>query len=144
MKKKELDFDGRWLRGVLADFGCQTGTLHRTGEGGGVLEMVVQVGVRADLVPKIMRIPFGKGIAGVAAQTREPVSLCNLQQDLGGVANPDARRTGVSGSLAMPILADDGRVLGTLGIGKGAPHAFSEEEMERLAGVAREVAGQWQ
>jgi len=140
----ENRFEAEWLGGVLADFGCETGTLHRTGESGDMLELVVQLGVPEVLLPKIGRIPFGKGIAGAAAESRGPVELCNLQQDLGGVARPDARKTGVSGSLAVPVLAEDDRVLGTLGIGKREPYEFTDDEKERLAEVARGVAGEWE
>lgn len=131
-----------WLAGVLAGFSCQTGTLHRAD--GEFLELVAHVGVPEMLIPKISRIPFGKGIAGAAAERREPVELCNLQQDLGGVARPDARQTQVSGSLAVPVFSPDGaKVLGTLGIGMQAPHDFTDEEKARLAGVAAEVGRHW-
>jgi putative methionine-R-sulfoxide reductase with GAF domain len=62
------------------------------------------------LLPKIDNIPFGKGIAGCAAQRKEAVQLCNLQEDLGGVAKPDARKTNVQGALAVPIVGADGKV----------------------------------
>lgn len=131
-----------WLAGVLARFSCQTGTLHRTD--GEFLDLVAHVGVPEMLIPKISRIPFGKGIAGAAAERRGPVELCNLQQDLGGVARPDARQTQVSGSLAVPVFSPDGaKVLGTLGIGMMAPHDFTDEEKARLAGVASEVGRHW-
>ncbi len=131
-----------WLAGVLASFNCQTGTLHRAD--GEFLDLVAHVGVPEMLIPKISRIPFGKGIAGAAAERREPVELCNLQQDLGGVARPDARQTQVSGSLAVPVFSPDGaKVLGTLGIGMMAPHDFTDDEKARLAGVAAEVGRHW-
>ena len=131
-----------WLTGVLAEFSCQTGTLHRAD--GEFLDLVAHVGVPEMLIPKISRIPFGKGIAGVAAERREPVELCNLQQDLGGVARPDARQTQVSGSLAVPVFSPDGaKVLGTLGIGMMAPHDFTDDEKARLAGIAAEVGRHW-
>jgi len=107
--------------------------------------MVEQIGIPESLLEKIALIPFGKGIAGVAAATRKPVELCNLQQDLGGVAMPAARQAGVSGSLAVPVLSLDGeRVLGTLGIGKSEPYAFSAEEQAMLAEVAMEAAREWE
>lgn len=135
---------GRWLGEVLESFGCQTGTLHKS-DGEGFLDLVTHVGVPEFLLPKITRIPIGKGIAGAAAERREPVELCNLQQDLGGVARPDARETKVSGSLAVPVFSPDGaRVLGTLGIGMQAPHDFSEEEKFRLSGIASEVGETWE
>lgn len=123
------------LKEAMEEFGCQTGTLHRA-EGEWLL-LVSHAGVPDFLIEKISKIPFGKGIAGVAAETRGPVELCNLQQDLGGVAKEDARKTGVSGSLAVPIFSEDGgTVVGTLGVGKVVPYEFSAAEKERLAVLA--------
>jgi putative methionine-R-sulfoxide reductase with GAF domain len=133
-----------FLDSAMAAFSCQTGTIHRTGPDG-MLDLVAQRGVPEALMDKIAKIPFGKGIAGAAAERREPVELCNLQADLGGVARPDARQTGVSGSLAVPVFSKtDGRVLGTLGVGMFAPHEFSDEEKARLAGLAAELADAWE
>lgn len=133
-----------WLAGVLDDFGCQTGTLHRSDDEQW-LDLVVAIGVPESLMPVISRIPFGKGIAGAAAAERRPVELCNLQKDLGGVAKEGARQTKVSGSLAVPVVSADGdRVLGTLGIGMVEPHEFSEAEKSRLAGIAAGVAVVWE
>ena len=122
------------LKEAMEEFGCQTGTVHRAE--GEWLELVAYAGVPEFLLEKISRIPFGKGIAGVAAATREPVELCNLQQDLGGVAKEDARKTGVAGSLAVPVFSEDGAtVIGTLGVGKVVPYDFSDVEKARLAEI---------
>lgn len=126
---------------ILAEFKCQTGTLHRTLPDGQTLELVCQLGVPDFLLEKISVIPFGKGIAGAAAERQEPVELCNLQQDLGGVAKPDARKTGVSGSLAVPVFAPESDcVIGTLGVGMVSPHDFTDLEKRRLEEIAREIA----
>jgi len=131
-----------WLNGVLGEFNCHTGTLHATDASGETLKLVAQVGIPAMLLDRISTIPFGKGIAGVAASTREPVELCNLQENLGGVAKPDARATNVAGSLAVPVFSSDGaRVIGTLGIGKMEPHDFTDAEKQRLAEIAKAIAG---
>ncbi len=129
------------LSSILQEFSCQTGTLHRTLADGQQLELLCQIGVPEVLMDKISLIPFGKGIAGAAAQTRKPVELCNLQQDLGGVAKPDARKTKVSGSLAVPIFhPENGQVIGTLGIGMIDPHDFTPDEKQRLAKHAARIA----
>jgi putative methionine-R-sulfoxide reductase with GAF domain len=127
------------LREAMDEFACQTGTAHRAE--GESLHLVAHAGVPDFLLDKISTIPFGKGIAGVAAATRAPVELCNLQQDLGGVAKEDARKTGVSGSLAVPILSASGEVRGTLGVGKVTPYEFSESEKARLSEIATEFLG---
>lgn len=121
------------LKSVMDEFGCVTGTLHKSEAGKDLLVLVSYLGVPDFLIEKISTIPFGKGIAGVAAETKAPVELCNLQQDLGGVAKEDARKTGVSGSLAVPILGSDGStVIGTIGVGKIEPYDFSDDEKARL------------
>lgn len=124
------------LQEAMAEFECQTGTLHRAE--GEWLYLVAHKGIPEILMDKISTIPFGKGIAGVAASSKEPVELCNLQQDLGGVAKEDARKTGVSGSLAVPILDDSGKVLGTLGVGKIVPYDFNDKEKARLTELGQE------
>jgi signal transduction protein with GAF and PtsI domain len=130
----------RILANILESFGCQTGTIHQAAPGDRILTLVCQIGVPESLMDKISTIPFGKGIAGAAAERGEPVELCNLQQDLGGVAKADARQTGVSGSLAVPVFSSGfGEVIGTLGIGKFSPYEFTPVEKQRLAEHAAEI-----
>lgn len=130
------------LDSILETFDCQTGTIHQTTGHGETLSLVVQRGVPDFLIDKISSIPFGKGIAGAAAARRGPVELCNLQEDLGGIAKPEARKTGVSGSIAVPVFSKaSGDVIGTLGIGKSVPYEFTEEEKLRLEKIAAEIAG---
>ena len=125
---------------VLANFQCATGTIHRTDPSTGLLTLVTQHGIPPHvlpmLLPKIDNIPFGKGIAGCAAQRKEAVQLCNLQEDLGGVAKPDAQKTNVQGALAVPIVGTDGKVIGVLGIGKMQPYEFNDSEVAALDSVA--------
>lgn len=130
-----------FLGNVLQLFSCETGTIHRTTSDGENLEMLAQIGVPEQLLPIIANIPFGKGIAGAAAATKAPVQLCNLQKDLGGVAKEGARSTGVCGSLAVPILSENGQqVLGVIGIGKHVPYDFSPEEEAALYTQAADLA----
>jgi len=134
MEKQQLA-DAK-LKVVMEEFECQTGTLHRAETKW--LHLVSQAGVPDFLLDKISKIPFGKGIAGAAAEKKEPVELCNLQQDLGNVAKEDARKTGVSGSLAVPIFDDSGAVIGTIGVGKTVPYDFSSDEIDRLSSLGQE------
>ncbi|MCU0776183.1 MAG: GAF domain-containing protein [Akkermansiaceae bacterium] len=137
--KDEIDWKSL-LAVILNEHDCQTGTIHQMEASGTHLGLVCQIGVPEGLVEKITRIPIGKGIAGVAAERREPVMLCNLQQDLGGVARANARQTGVSGSLAVPVFnADRTKVLGILGVGKLAPHDFPAEEIRRVESHAAAI-----
>ena len=132
------------LSRTLLNFQCVTGTIHRTDPSTGLLTLIAHQGIPPQvlpmLLPKIDNIPFGKGIAGCAAQRKEAVQLCNLQEDLGGVAKPDAQKTNVQGALAVPIVGSDGKVIGVLGIGKMQPYDFTEAEIADLNAVAALLA----
>lgn len=128
-----------FLHETLASFGCRTGTLHRLDPSDNLLKLVVCEGIPEVLMPVIQTIPIGKGIAGAAAERREPIELCNLQTDTSGVAKPDAKKTQVQGSLAVPVLDGD-KLCGTLGIGKLEAYNFTDEEKARLTSIARDIA----
>ncbi len=127
------------LAEVLQKFSCVTGTIHRTDVATGLLCLLAHQGIPPFVLDKINTIPFGKGIAGCAAERQEPVQLCNLQIDASGVAKPAARQTNVQGALAVPILAD-GKVLGVLGIGKMQPYDFTAEEIAAVQAIAKLIA----
>ena len=133
------------LARTLENFQCVTGTIHRTDPSTGLLALIAHHGIPPQvlpmLLPKIDNIPFGKGVTGCAAQRKEAVQLCNLQEDLGGVAKPDARKTNVQGALAVPIVGADGKVLGVLGIGKMQTYDFNVHEIADLNAVAGLLAG---
>lgn len=129
----------QFLQDVAADFGCVTGTLHRFDPADQHLKLAAQLNIPPQLMPIIQSIPIGKGIAGVAAQTREPVELCNLQTDTSGVAKEGAKQTQVQGSLAVPVL-DGERLCGTLGIGKREAYDFTAAEKEKLLQIAAAAA----
>ncbi|CCH00194.1 putative GAF sensor protein [Fibrella aestuarina BUZ 2] len=119
------------LNQILQAFDCTTGTIHRLDPETGLLTLVAYAGMPEFLLPKISQIPIGKGMAGIAAERREAVQLCNLQTDESGVARPAARDTKVEGSIALPLLLD-GTLYGTLGIAKPVPYDFPAEEIAAL------------
>ncbi|MEZ0484528.1 GAF domain-containing protein [Fibrella aquatica] len=127
------------LTQTLATFDCTAGTLHRLDPTTGLLTLVAYAGMPAFLLPKISLIPIGKGMAGIAAERREAVQLCNLQTDESGVARPAARDTKVEGSIAVPLLLD-GELHGTLGIAKPVPYDFTDDEVAALMQLGEAIS----
>jgi L-methionine (R)-S-oxide reductase len=127
------------LSDILTQFGCVTGTLHRLDPADGLLHLVASQGIPEALMPVIGKIPVGKGIAGLAAERREPIELCNLQTDTSGAARPEAKQTQVQGSIAVPVLLGE-RLVGTLGIGKLVPYEFTEGEKQQLLALGSKLA----
>lgn len=119
------------LSKIISGFDCTTGTIHFLEPTTGLLQLKAYQGIPEFLIPKLSEIPIGKGMAGIAAERREPVEMCNLQTDTSGVARPAAKETKVEGSIAVPMLLN-GNLYGTLGIAKPVPYDFTEEEVSNL------------
>jgi GAF domain-containing protein len=96
-------------------------------------------GIPRPVLDAVRLVPIGKGMAGLAVQRKEPVSVCNLQTDASGAARPGAKATGMEGALVVPLLIGD-EAVGALGIANRAPRAFTPEETALLTGVGRAIA----
>ncbi len=125
------------LRATLAHFDCQAGTVHLLKDG--VLALSAHANIPPPIVAIVQTVPIGKGIAGLAAERLEPISLCNLQTDTSGQARPAARTTGMEGSLAVPML-DGTQLRGVLGIAKAAAHDWTDEEKSQVLAIAARLA----
>lgn len=128
------------LSTVISTFDCTTGTIHFLDEKSGLLKVRAHQGIPPFLIPKLSEIPIGKGMAGIAAERREPVEMCNLQTDDSGVARPAAKETKVEGSIAVPMLLN-GKLYGTLGIAKPVPYDFTSEEVNDLLSLGEKISG---
>jgi signal transduction protein with GAF and PtsI domain len=114
---KETSGDLNWqalLETIISAFDCTAGTIHTLDNTTNLLMLQSQKGIPDFLLPKMSSIPIGKGMAGIAAERKTPVEMCNLQIDDSGVARPNAKETKVKGSIAIPMLSE-GKLYGTLG-----------------------------
>ncbi len=125
------------LAAALAHFGCQAGTVHLLRDG--VLKLAAHKNIPPPVVQIVETVPIGKGIAGLAAERREPVTICNLQTDTSGQARPAAKTTGMEGSLAVPMLAG-GELRGVLGIAKAGADDWPVEESALLQALGAALA----
>lgn len=126
------------LSEVISCFDCSTGTLHFLDTNTSLLKLVTQKGIPEFLIPKLSEIPIGKGMAGIAAERREPVEMCNLQTDSSGVARPAAKETKVEGSIVVPLILDE-VLYGTLGIAKPVPYDFTTTEIAILLEIGEAI-----
>lgn len=115
----------RYLELVVAQFRMSGGTIHRLE--GDTLHLVTQIGMPEHLVPIISHIPVGKGLAGLAAEQKRAVTVCNLQSDDTGRARPAAKGTGMQATIACPIIIDD-QVRGVFGVGSSEERTWSAED----------------
>lgn len=129
------------LQSAITTHGCTTGTIHWLEEGSSVMTLIAHVGLPSHVADLVAKVPIGKGMAGLAAERREPVQTCNLQQDRTGDIRPGAKAVPVQASIAVPMVLD-GALRGVLGIAKGEEHEWSEAEIAALSATAAEIARQ--
>lgn len=130
---------------VVRAFGADTGTFHKRGPDG-LLHLEAVVGSFPPPVMDAIRvIPFGKGMAGLAAERRVPITVCNLQSDTSGDVRPGARATGMEGAIATPCFGgrDGSEVVGVLGVANHAPREFSPIEHQALLECGRALCARW-
>ncbi|MEB2781437.1 GAF domain-containing protein [Algoriphagus sp. C2-6-M1] len=94
------------LETIILSFDSTTGTIHTLDHTTNLLVLKSQKGIPDFLLPKMSSIPIGKGMAGIAAERKAPVEMCNLQTDDSGVARPAAKETKVEGSIAVPMMLE--------------------------------------
>jgi len=120
------------LQSLLADLRADSGTVHAIGADG-ALHLRCAIGIPEPVLAIVAVVPVGKGMAGLAAERRCAVNSCNIQQDTTGDVRPGARATGLAGSVAVPVLAADGRVLGVVGVATRAERTFTADDERAIA-----------
>ncbi|WP_375477998.1 GAF domain-containing protein [uncultured Nostoc sp.] len=129
----------RLLTEILAAFDCSTGSIHTLDRDSQLLHLKAYQGIPELLLPKMTVIPIGKGMAGIAAERKRPVQICNLQTDKSGVARPSAKETKVQGSITVPLMLN-GRLYGTLGIAKSVSYEFTAKEEKTLMEIGEAIS----
>ena len=124
------------LRAALEQFHSETGTIHRLDPEKQLLHLVAQIGLPPQMLEVVTTIPVGKGIAGQTVAQNKPVTICNLQTDTSGVARPGARQSGVGGALCAPM-RNNGKILGTIGVGTVRQYEYSPEETKLLEEIGK-------
>lgn len=130
------------LAAILKQFAADSGTVHLMGSDG-QLYLVAAIGIPEAVLERVGVVPVGKGMAGLAAERREPVNLCNLQTDMSGDAQPGAKATGLQGSIALPMMMGD-RVAGVLGVANHGERIFTDDDVARLLAAASALMAEGQ
>jgi signal transduction protein with GAF and PtsI domain len=115
------------LDDAIAHLRADSGTIHLKSPGRMVLILAASRNIPAEVLAIVREVPWGKGMAGLAAERAQPVDACNIQTTTSSDVRPGARKTGLQGALVVPMMAG-GRVVGTLGVGCVAERTFTPDE----------------
>jgi L-methionine (R)-S-oxide reductase len=86
--------------------------------------------------PACIRIPFGRGVCGVAAATREPQCVADVEAFPGHIACDAASRS----ELVVPILAGE-VLLGVLDLDSPSPARFDQEDVAGCVKLTQRLSG---
>lgn len=87
-----------------------------------------------------VRIPFGKGICGLAAQTKQTVIVDDVNQDPRYLACFPSTRS----EIVVPLISSQGRVLGEIDIDSDELAAFGPDDQALLERIAKTLARIWE
>jgi len=86
------------------------------------------------------RIPLDRGICGLAAREGRSVIVDDVAKDPRYLACFPSTRS----EIVVPIMSEDGRVLGEIDVDSDEPSAFGREDEALLRDVARLLAGRFE
>ena len=127
------------LREAIARLGADSGTIHLKEPGKLMLRLAASHAIPERVLDLVRDVPWGKGMAGLAAQRAQPVDACNIQTSQSSDVRPGARATDVQGAIVVPMMRD-GEVTGTIGIGCLSERTFTPEETAWLLGFGQSLA----
>ena len=127
------------LEAVVKHVKADSGTIHTMGSDGMLHLKAASAGIPPQVLAIVQTVPVGKGMAGLAAERRVPVTICNIQTDTSGDVRPGAKATGLEGAIALPMLRG-GDVAGVLGVANRQERTFTEEETGLLLEIGKVLA----
>jgi hypothetical protein len=139
--------DQRWLESYLREAGAVAGTLHRatsadedpgagSGDGPG-LRLTAAFRIPPPVQAAVAWVPEGKGMAGEAMRTRQPVATCNLKDDPSATVRPGARAVDAQAAIAIPLAAADGPVRAVVGLAFADGRDLPPETVATLTRLAK-------
>lgn len=121
-----------WLCDFARKTGAVAGTVHvRQGDG---LRLAAALHIPPPVAEAVRSVPWGKGMAGMALETGEAVTTCNLKEDETGRVKPGAKAVSAQAAVALPIKDGTGFVVAVVGV------AFMEEREIGSGEIARLLA----
>src|SRR5664279_2859280 len=126
-----------WFATYVRDCGAVAGTIHiRQGQG---LSLVAAVNIPPPVQDVVRWVPWGKGMAGLALRTGQPIQTCNLKEDESGQVRPGARAVATKAAVALPLKNDRGVVFAVLGVAFSEEREIKQPEIDRLLTSASNI-----
>lgn len=117
-----------WLGECLRSLGAVAGSVHLV-EGVG-LRLTGAVNLPEKVQEVVEWVPRGKGMAGQALESGEPVFTCSLKNDSSGSVRPGARAVEAQAAVAMPVRDGSNVVVAIVGFAFADQRGFTKADVE--------------
>jgi L-methionine (R)-S-oxide reductase len=124
-----------WLERFIRKHGGIAGSVHRR-SGPDELALVATVNIPEPVRQVVLRVPRGKGMAGLALERNAAISSCNIQSDSTGQVRPGARAVDAQAAVALPVQTAQGDVRAVVGIAFAGERELSDAELVALSDAA--------
>jgi L-methionine (R)-S-oxide reductase len=124
-----------WLERFIHDNGGIAGSVHLR-SGPDELALGATVNIPEPVRKIVMRVPRGKGMAGLVLERNAAISSCNIQSDASGQVRPGARAVDAQAAVALPVHNDAGEVRAVVGIAFADERTISDADLLALADAA--------
>ena len=114
--------------------GMESAAVFLSGDGGEVLQLMVETGIPPAPEGRCQRMITGEGVSGRAYQSRRTVMVADAAQE--PILGDRVQALGFRSQISLPLMSS-GQVLGVLDLNGQEPRAFTAEEtawLESLAG----------
>ena len=128
---------GHWLASTVTRVHGVAGTVHVV-DGDG-LRLLAAVNIPPAVQEAVDYVPRGKGMAGIALNSGQPVQTCNLADDETGNVQPGAKGVSAKAAVAMPVRDASGAVVAVVGIAFDEEREIPDQEVEALMKDAESV-----
>lgn len=86
--------------------------------------------------PACVRIPFGRGVVGTAAEKRTTIRVANVNEYPGHIACDSASKS----EIVIPLVSDDSHILGVLDVDSPELARFDAQDEEGLGAIGKIIA----
>jgi L-methionine (R)-S-oxide reductase len=124
-----------WLERFIHQHGGSAGSVHLR-SGADELALGATVNIPEPVRKIVLRVPRGKGMAGLALERNAAISSCNIQTDVSGQVRPGARAVDAQAAVALPVHNDAGEVRAVVGIAFADERTISDADLLALADAA--------
>jgi L-methionine (R)-S-oxide reductase len=124
-----------WLESFVRHNGGIAGSVHLR-SGPDELSLGATVNIPEPVRKVVLRVPRGKGMAGLALERNAAISSCNIQTDATGQVRPGARAVDAQAAVALPVHNASGEVRAVVGIAFAEERTISDADLLSLADAA--------